>query len=99
MNRNPHIFETVKLYGISVWIIVSLAVLASGGGGQSPRSDMVRYISNQPGPIDVIVIAHQDDWQLFMGDVVARQARTGRQVVFIYLTAGDYGRDAVLEDS
>lgn len=30
-----------------------------------------------------------------MGDIVARQIRTGRQVVFIYLTAGDYGRDSL----
>ncbi len=41
------------------------------------------------GPTDVFVIAHQDDWQLFMGDVVFKGVRRGNQSVFIYLTAGD----------
>jgi LmbE family N-acetylglucosaminyl deacetylase len=41
------------------------------------------------------VAAHQDDWQLFMGDVVARKIRPGNRVVFIYLTAGDDGRDSL----
>jgi hypothetical protein len=46
-------------------------------------------------PIDAIVVAHQDDWQLFMGDVVARRVQAGGRVVFIYLTAGDDGRDSI----
>jgi LmbE family N-acetylglucosaminyl deacetylase len=55
----------------------------------------VRYVSNSPSVLDVVLVAHQDDWQLFMGDVVAAQVRTGRPVVFIYLTAGDDGRDSL----
>jgi hypothetical protein len=43
--------------------------------------------------VDAIIVAHQDDWQLFMGDIVARRIQMGNQVVFIYLTAGDDGRD------
>lgn len=45
--------------------------------------------------IDVIVVAHQDDWQLFMGDVVAKQVQAGHRVLFVYLTAGDVGRDSI----
>jgi len=55
----------------------------------------VSYVSNPPGPVDVVLVAHQDDWQLFMGDIVAGRIRTGRPVVFIYLTAGDDGRDSL----
>jgi LmbE family N-acetylglucosaminyl deacetylase len=44
---------------------------------------------------DVFVVAHQDDWQLFMGDVVARKIRAGNAATFIYLTAGDDGRDSL----
>jgi LmbE family N-acetylglucosaminyl deacetylase len=45
--------------------------------------------------VDVVVVAHQDDWQLFMGDVVARQIQSGKPVIFIYLTAGDDGRESL----
>ena len=41
------------------------------------------------------VVAHQDDWQLFMGDVVVEKLRSGLPVTIIYLTAGDDGRDSV----
>jgi LmbE family N-acetylglucosaminyl deacetylase len=58
---------------------------------QSP--ERVSYISNSP--LDVILVAHQDDWQLFMGDIIAKRIRTGNPVVFIYLTAGDDGRDSL----
>jgi LmbE family N-acetylglucosaminyl deacetylase len=43
----------------------------------------------------VVLVAHEDDWQLFMGDVLARRLRAGNQAVFIYLTAGDDGRDSL----
>jgi LmbE family N-acetylglucosaminyl deacetylase len=55
----------------------------------------VSYVSNSPEVVDVIFVAHQDDWQLFMGDVVAGRIQTGAKVVFIYLTAGDDGRDSL----
>ena len=45
-----------------------------------------------PRPADVFIVAHQDDWQLFMGDVAFKAARRGNQTVFIYLTAGDENR-------
>jgi len=55
----------------------------------------VSYVSNPPGLVDVVLVAHQDDWQLFMGDVIAERVRIGKPVVFIYLTAGDDGRDSL----
>lgn len=58
---------------------------------------LVRDISNHTSRVvfDAIIVAHQDDWQLFMGDIVARRVQTGGRVVFIYLTAGDDGRDSL----
>lgn len=54
-----------------------------------------RLLPNQPGQVDVVIVAHQDDWQLFMGDVLTQRFRSGYRGVFVYLTAGDDGRDSV----
>jgi LmbE family N-acetylglucosaminyl deacetylase len=43
----------------------------------------------------MIVVAHQDDWQLFMGDILTHRLSLGNHAVFVYLTAGDDGRDSV----
>jgi len=40
----------------------------------------------------VFLVAHQDDWQLFMGDVAFKGVRRGNHSLFIYLTAGDETR-------
>ena len=60
---------------------------------RSPVS--VRYTSNSASEYDVFVVAHEDDWQLFMGDVVAKRIRAGHSAIFVYLTAGDDGRDSL----
>ena len=69
--------------------VIQIVVLSAGvslsAGAQSPRA----------APLNAVVVGHQDDWQLFMGDVVARRVQAGGPVVFIYLTAGDDGRDSV----
>ena len=44
--------------------------------------------------LDAYVGAHQDDWQFFMGDHAARSLLAGNKVLFVYLTAGDAGRDS-----
>ena len=63
--------------------------------GAASNRAAVRYLSNtKPAQRDVFVVAHQDDWQLFMGDVVAKKLRAGNAATFIYLTAGDDGRDS-----
>jgi LmbE family N-acetylglucosaminyl deacetylase len=72
----------------SAALVLMLALLSQPAGSQ------VKPISN-PGGHDVFVVAHEDDWQLFMGDVAAAVLKTGRTTTFIYLTAGDNGRDSV----
>jgi len=70
--------------------LIQLGILSSGGSFRP-----VRYPSNSTAPRDVFVVAHEDDWQLFMGDVVAKRIRAGHSVTFVYLTAGDDGRDSL----
>ena len=68
----------------------SLTVALALGGPSSAKAQSPAAVR-----LHAVIAAHQDDWQLFMGDIVARQAQTGTQMVFIYLTAGDDGRDSV----
>jgi LmbE family N-acetylglucosaminyl deacetylase len=81
------------LYSIGIWIALA-HTLVWGSSGVRP-SNLVKYILNPAPAIDIVLVAHEDDWQLFMGDIVAQEIRTGKQVVFIYLTAGDDGRDSL----
>jgi len=75
-------------------LVAGLLELAAIGIAESQT--VVRYVSNSAQvKHDVFIVAHQDDWQLFMGDVVAKQIKAGDSVTFIYLTAGDDGRDSV----
>lgn len=84
--NTSHLIPFVLLLGPG---LVELSVARVTG------SHLVRYESNATGTNrDVFVVAHQDDWQLFMGDVVAKQIRAGDSATFIYLTAGDDGRDS-----
>jgi len=69
-------------------VLIAAAVSWNGVAAQP----VVRYTSNSK-QSDVIVVAHQDDWQLFLGDVAAARAASG-PTTFIYLTAGDDGRDS-----
>ncbi len=71
---------------------LNLLVLAVGLTGPAWG---VRHQSNTATKRDVVIVAHQDDWQLFMGDVVAARIRAGGSVTFVYLTAGDDGRDSL----
>lgn len=41
---------------------------------------------------DFYIHAHQDDWQLFMGDRAYASAQVATKVVFVYATAGDGGQ-------
>ncbi|MEO8909002.1 MAG: PIG-L family deacetylase [Gemmatimonadaceae bacterium] len=64
--------------------------------GSWPASDPVRSSSNsQAQSVNAAIIAHQDDWQLFMGDVLSDKLRQPGRGVLVYLTAGDDGRDSV----
>src|SRR5258707_2016200 len=77
---------------IALWIsVVQATAVVSATSG-----DVIRYVTNAPpSRRDVFVVAHEDDWQLFMGDIAARKIRAGDSVSFIYLTAGDDGRDSL----
>src|SRR4051794_39043716 len=70
-----------------------LLTLATWFGVLTPDSILrpVRYQANTN--IDFVVVAHEDDWQLFMGDAIERRAAEGDSLTFVYLTAGDDGRE------
>jgi LmbE family N-acetylglucosaminyl deacetylase len=71
----------------SSWIVLT--------AGMAVAQSTVRLIPNQSTQVDIAVVAHQDDWQLFMGDVLTHRLHSGNRGVFIYLTAGDDGRDSL----
>ncbi len=73
------------------WVGLSWIVLVPGAGA---GANGIRLLPNQVALLDVAVIAHQDDWQLFMGDVLTQRLRSRNRAVFVYLTAGDDGRDS-----
>ena len=78
----------------TTWLLGLLAIV--GWDGFPARQDAsVSYVSNPTAIVDVVLVAHQDDWQLFMGDAIAGRIQAGRPIVFIYLTAGDDGRDSL----
>src|SRR6267378_483303 len=47
-----------------------------------------------PFPVEFVVVAHQDDWQLFQGNQTASSAQTAAKLVIVYVTAGDAGSAA-----
>jgi len=67
---------------LSVLIPLTLLTFVSGFPPEQNSSTPAR-------PTDVFLIAHQDDWQLFMGDIVFKAVRRGNQSVFVYLTVGN----------
>ncbi|HEX3534574.1 MAG TPA: PIG-L family deacetylase [Gemmatimonadaceae bacterium] len=79
----------------AISILRTLALFFAGqtpGTGRIPGD--IRLLPNYGRPVDVIVVAHEDDWQLFMGDILTTRLRLGNRGVFVYLTAGDDGRDS-----
>lgn len=80
-------------------LIFDLPVPHAASGDNAAISS-VKSLSNSTIPDSTVqrnafIVAHQDDWQLFMGDVVAQKLRSGAPTTFIYLTAGDDGRDSL----
>jgi hypothetical protein len=70
-------------------LLILAALLAGLGEGVRQQSNALASKR------DVVIVAHQDDWQLFMGDVIAARMRAGDSLIFVYLTAGDDGRDSL----
>jgi LmbE family N-acetylglucosaminyl deacetylase len=75
-----------------------LAFLPASGAGTELTAGSsaagLRLLSNEPAQTDLVIVAHQDDWQLFMGDALVKRLHSGDRVIFVYLTAGDDGRDS-----
>lgn len=76
------------------WLLALVLAVPAAPAGSSSADAHVKQVSNT-GQVDVVIVAHADDWQVFMGDAVVERSRAGRRPVFIYLTAGDHGRDSV----
>jgi LmbE family N-acetylglucosaminyl deacetylase len=96
-------YATIATLGANVTAFTDGGLLAStrywyrvrafNAGGNSAYSNAFAVTTLAPGaaPIDVYVHAHQDDWQLFMGDRAANSWQTTAALVLIYATAGDAG--------
>ena len=65
------------------------------GPGGNPRAIRPLAAIAPASRAEFYVHAHQDDWQLFMGDRTSQSVATGGKVVFIYATAGDAGSNDV----
>lgn len=72
---------------------LSIGALPASYRALSAPTLLVRQQSNRTAS-HIYIVAHQDDWQLFMGDDVAVAVGDGTAATFIYLTAGDDGRDS-----
>jgi LmbE family N-acetylglucosaminyl deacetylase len=61
-----------------------------------PRSRMALRrdsgATRSPQPLEAFIVAHPDDWQLFMGDVAVAAVRAKSPTLFVVVTAGDAGR-------
>jgi hypothetical protein len=66
-------------------------VRTSNSVGTSGYSNVASAVTLAP-PVshtEVYIHAHQDDWELFMGDVANTSVQTATKVVFVYTSAGD----------
>jgi LmbE family N-acetylglucosaminyl deacetylase len=76
-----------------MWLGLALTLILAVQA--APQPTVIRLQPNSGPTADIVVVAHEDDWQLFMGDVLAKRLRAGNRMVFVYLTAGDDGRDSL----
>src|SRR3954467_13427304 len=74
----------------TMWLTTFLAGATFALAADEPT---IRQQSNSIG-VDVVVVAHADDWQAFMGDAIVERIKSGRRPVSLYMTAGDHGREA-----
>ena len=86
------VFDLALWLGLPSGLVLVQVLLLGSATGHLP---LVRSSSNPAEQYDVVVVAHQDDWQVFMGDIIAKRIRAGDSATFIYLTAGDDGRDSL----
>ena len=71
-------------------------VRAFNDGGVSDYSNSVNVTTPASTPLpyraDAYIIAHADDWQIFMGDHAYTSFQSAASMLFIYITAGDAGK-------
>lgn len=75
---------------MSARLLIVLSSIASAAGCASTGGSGRALPDRQP--IDVFLVAHPDDWQLFMGDRVLPIVRSGNPTTFVYLSAGGANR-------
>jgi LmbE family N-acetylglucosaminyl deacetylase len=81
--------EAVSSFNISSQSNSSEATSSSSSSAEVPKVDEFDSLY-------VYVVAHEDDWQLFMGEVAHRNLeKTNSKSLFVYLTAGEAGREQV----
>ena len=79
------------LAAIAVILLAACNGDSALGPSSDPRAIRPLHAIATASRAEFYVHAHQDDWQLFMGDRTSQSVATGGKVVFIYTTAGDAG--------
>jgi LmbE family N-acetylglucosaminyl deacetylase len=73
-------------------------VRAFNDGGASDYSNSVSVTTPASTPLpyraDAYIVAHADDWQIFMGDHAYTSFQSAASVLFVYVTAGDAGKSS-----
>lgn len=79
---------------MAIWMrlaIVGAAALASACASIPPAAPAADPHANAG--VSIFVVAHQDDWQLFMNpEAYRRMDEPGEKAVFVHVTAGDAGK-------
>ncbi|MBA4158598.1 MAG: fibronectin type III domain-containing protein, partial [Gemmatimonadetes bacterium] len=89
----------IRPLGLTTIAVVALLVGACdsqriiGPTSNVERLGPQQALTASPTSVEFYIHAHQDDWQLFMGDRVYYALQGGNRVVFVYATAGDAGLD------
>jgi LmbE family N-acetylglucosaminyl deacetylase len=89
----------------TVFLAYDNVMVAAGYGSDTEDPDIGESLwrtesrIGSPGPLapyrgDAYVVAHPDDWQIFMGDRAQASVQAGAKMLFVYLTAGDAGNDS-----
>jgi LmbE family N-acetylglucosaminyl deacetylase len=65
----------------------------TGVEGEAGSSEPPYAATESTAAVEFYIHAHQDDWQLFMGDRAYHAFQGGARIVFVYTTAGDAGLD------
>jgi LmbE family N-acetylglucosaminyl deacetylase len=70
-------------------------VRAFSDGGVSPYSNTATATTPATNPLpyraDAWVLGHEDDWQIFAGDIAYSSLQNATTVLFVYVTAGEAG--------